>query len=83
MTIKFRIYCHACDCSFEIDSEHFFNRDDLTCPNCHQLFPQAQFLPIKQTMDSLRSISEVCAASSKEKGFRISISSVENTAELF
>ena len=78
MQIKFKISCLACHCCFELDSEKFKDRENLACPNCGQPFPDREFLHMQNTMSELRSISELCASSSMNEGFRVSITSAEN-----
>lgn len=82
MCIQFKIYCCACSCSFEIASEHFKPQPDLECPNCGQKFPREEYQWLQTVMNHLKAISEVCADSSLEKGFRISVESVENSDDL-
>lgn len=82
MYITFQISCRACDRSFELDSEHFTNRETLCCPNCGQPFPERELRQLKTAMAALREISEVCAASSSDKGFVIHVTGAGNSEEL-
>lgn len=80
MQIRFKISCCSCGCCFELDSETFKAEEALSCPNCKQPFPEKEFSQLQQTMSGIRSISEVCAVSSKEKGFQISLVFAENAS---
>lgn len=73
MKIRFKILCCDCGCSFELESEKFKEREALTCPNCGQPFPKRESSQLRQVISGIQSISEICAASSEEKGFQISV----------
>ena len=77
-----RISCVACSCDFELDSEHFAKQEHLKCPNCAQPFPDKELRQLMGVMDDIRSISEVCADSPTDNGFKISITNAGNTGEL-
>ena len=82
MCIQFKIYCSACSCSFELNSEHFRQKTDLECPNCGQRFPRVEYQKLQTVMNELNSISEVCAESSSERGFKISVEAARNADDL-
>ena len=82
MCIQFKIHCCTCSCSFQLNSEHFRPQTDLECPNCGQRFPRMEYQKLQTVMNELKSISEVCADSSVEKGFQISVEAARNTDEL-
>lgn len=82
MCIQFKIHCCACFCSFELNSEQFRQKTDLECPNCGQRFPRTEYQKLQTVMNELRGIREVCADSSSEKGFKISVEEARNTDEL-
>ena len=78
MILRFKISCCACKCSFELGSDKFRKRDQLECPNCKQHFPDKEFDQISKVMAMIQAISEDCAISSIEKGFKISAESFES-----
>lgn len=81
MQIRFKISCCACGCCFELDSEKFKAREELTCPNCKQPFPEQELSQLQEVISGIQSISEVCAVSSMEKGFQISVVFAENASD--
>ena len=56
MKFKINITCRKCDCSFELSPNNFLLRDSLTCPNCGQPFPQAEYDSLKQGISVLGSL---------------------------
>ena len=56
MKFKINVKCCKCDCSFQLSPNSFLLRDSLTCPNCGQLFPQAEYESLKQGISALGSL---------------------------